>query len=445
MNDEMRFVARLPAAGQRTLQLPALRAARVRQDVRGTLPAPVPERLPGPAPESAETTEPLPGREPVREPGVVEAKRAVSADVPGVRAGSRPAELARCILLSRDVELAQVLASIAVGAGVQLLPCRDVEQAAAYRDEVILVGQDAVAEVGSRLAASTLILVGAEEHQDVLWRAAATCPGARVAVLPAAAAWLGEYLGELGLHSGRAHLTLVAGAGGGAGTSTFAALLAATSTLEGSRTLLLDADPHSAGLWPVLKAREPDGLGWEDLENSRGQLSPGQLAEILPLSQGTAVLSWVRNPGCFVPSEALLAEVLAASRRIYEHIVIDAGHVTGVPASMAALADTRLLLLAARSVNAGAGTGRRLGERAGDWRLILTGRLAAGIDTRLLAQRAGIELGGYFAPRRAIARGAADGSLMNVLVRRSLRRNVAALGQGNGRHQESESETGQAA
>jgi secretion/DNA translocation related CpaE-like protein len=422
MNDEMRFVARLPGAGQRTLQLPALRAARARQETR----------------ERQQEPDRVPAREAQQEmdgtPEPADGPRTVAVEVPGMRAGSRPAELARCILLSRDVELAQTLASVAVGAGVQLLPCREVEQAAAYRDEVILVGQDVVGEIGSRLAASALILVGTEEHQDVLWRAAATTPGARVAVLPAAAAWLGEYLGQLGLHSGRARITLVAGAGGGAGASTFASLLAATATLEGSRTLLLDADPHSAGLWPILRPREPDGLGWEDLESSRGQLSPGQLAEILPLAQGTAVLSWVRNPGSFVPSEALLAEVLAASRRIYDHIVIDAGHVTGVSASVAALANTRLLLLPARSSNTAAGTGRRLadrlGERAGDWNLVLTGKLASGTDTRALAQRAGIGLGGYFAPSRAIARGAADGSLMNVLVRRSLRRTVVMLGRG---------------
>lgn len=420
----MRFVARQPAAGPRTLQLPALRAARARREAREPVPAGEPECAWGVEPSPEPEPEPIERRRPgsVEVPGI--------PGIPGIRAVSGAAEAARCIVLSRDVELIQVLASIAVGAGVQLLPCRDVDQAAAYRGELVLVGQDAVGEIGSRLAASAMILVGSEEHQDVLWRAAATCPGARVAVLPAAAAWLGEYLGGLGLHSGRARLTLVAGASGGAGTSTFAALLAATATLEGSRTLLLDADPRSCGLWPLLKPREPDGLGWEDLENSRGQLSPGQLAEILPLAAGTAVLSWVRTPGSFVPSEALLAEVLAASRRIYDHIVIDAGHLTGVPAAVAALADTRLLLLGARPGHAAAGTGRRLGERAGDWRLILTGRLPSGTDTRALAQRAGIGLGGYFAPSRAIARGAADGSLMNVLVRRSLRRTVATLGRG---------------
>ncbi|MHA7241949.1 hypothetical protein [Paeniglutamicibacter antarcticus] len=346
----------------------------------------------------------------------------------GNAATGRPAELAGAIVFSRDVELSQVLASVAVGAGIALAPCRNADQAAEHLQEVILVGSDCVAEIDARFAGSTLVLTGQEEHQDVLWRAAASCPGARVAVLPQAGAWLGEYLGELGLHCGKAHTTIVAGAGGGAGTSTFAALLAATATLDGYRTLLLDADPHSPGLWPMLRAREPDGLGWEDLENSRGQLSPSQLAEILPLSQGTAVLSWVRSPGCFVPSEALLTEVLAASRRIYERIIIDAGHLIGVPASVVALANTRLLMLSARPGAAREGTGQRPGVHAAAWRLVLSGKLAPGTDTRVLAQRAGIELGGYFPPKRRIERATAEGSLMTVLVSRSIRRTVTRLG-----------------
>ena len=445
MNDQMRFVARWPGAGQRKMQPPALRAVRAgHKTPSADTPAPALDaQAPDPCtppvasgaaspdatgapfaqlvPEPAVGPMSLPMPPPWSDPG------SLPGGSPGTGPAGRGAELARCVLFSRDVELAQLLAAVAVGAGVQLLPCRDLAQVAEHRQEVILVGQDCVAEVDARLGSSTLVFTGREEHQDVLWRAAATCPGARVAALPQAAAWLGEYLGELGLHSGRAHTTMVCGAGGGAGTSTFAALLAATYTLEGRRTLLLDADPHSPGLWPVLRAREPDGLGWEDLENSRGQLSPGQLAEILPLSAGTAVLSWVRSPGCFVPSEALLTEVLAASRRIYERVVIDAGHLTGVLPSMAALANSRLLLLPARP-GIVAGAGRRLGERAADWRLILTGRLGPGADTRALAQLAGIELGGYFAPQRRIERGAADGALMNVLASRSLRRSITRLG-----------------
>ncbi|MDO5743840.1 MAG: hypothetical protein Q4P23_05170, partial [Micrococcaceae bacterium] len=414
MREQRRFVATPPRPVRRNLQLPALRAARAAQGapisapqhpgaaawlqvVSPAQPGPTAGLAldPGAPPEASlvqhtgSTSAVGAGGGPIRVegPGWMPAPAPLA---PNAAAG-RPAELASAILFSRDVELSQVLASVAMGAGIALAPCRNADQAAEHLQEVILVGADCVAEIDARFAAATLVLTGQEEHQDVLWRAAATCPGARVAVLPRGTAWLGEYLGELGLHGGKAHTTIIAGAGGGVGTSTFASLLAATSTLDGYRTLLLDADPHSPGLWPMLRAREPDGLGWEDLENSRGELSPSQLAQILPLSQGTAVLSWVRSPGCFVPSEALLSEVLAASRRIYDRIVIDAGHLAGVRASMAALANTRLLMLSARPGAAREGAGARHGVHAAAWRLVLSGKLAPGTDTRALAQRAGIE------------------------------------------------------
>ena len=423
MKEPSRFVAR-STPRPRTLQLPALAAARARDQERFLSPEPVPKLVPEPGPE------PQIRRLPPPSPPLHGVRVSVGVPSDAETTGGRPAELARAVLLSRDVELAQALASIAVGAGIELVLAHDGAHPEACGNEVILVGADAVAELGAIAAGCTLILTGTQEHQDILWRAAAASPGARVAILPQATAWLGEYLGELGLHAGRAHVTIVAGARGGVGTSTFAALLAASATLAGQRTLLLDADPHSPGFWPVLRARAADGLGWEDLENSRGQLSPGQLAEILPLAQGTAVLSWIRDPGAFVPSVALLSEVLAASRRIYERIVIDAGHIGSVPAAMTALATTRLLLLGAGSSYT-PGAGQRLGDQAHPWRLIVSGKLTSGTDTRIVAQRAGLELAGYFAPRRSIARAAAAGGLMNVLVHRSLRRTMAQLGQGS--------------
>ncbi|MGL3806967.1 hypothetical protein ACSYDW_12810 [Paeniglutamicibacter sp. R2-26] len=330
----------------------------------------------------------------------------------------------QCILLTRDAALAQSVALIALGAGVRLVQYREAGQVPAGRPETVLVGHDCVGEAASLAPGARLVLAGSQEHQDVLWRAAARTPGARVAVLPQAGAWLGEYLGELGLNGGDARTTLLAGGCGGAGTSTLAALLAATHTLEGHRTLLIDADRSSTGLWPTLRPRDPEGIGWEDLENSRGALAPGQLAEILPLSQGTAVLSWVRQPGSFVPPESLLVAVLAASRRIYDHIVIDAGRLPAVPPGVLALGGERLLVMPARGAN-----NRSLPAAAGArWSVVFTGRLPAGSDTRALARRLGLPLGGYLPRFGTLERASAEGRLMGVLARTSMRRRIAALG-----------------
>lgn len=332
-------------------------------------------------------------------------------------------EASRCVLLTRDVELAQALALIAVGAGVQLVQCREVAQAIEYRDAVVLVGHDCAGEGAHAFPGVPVVLTGVEEHQDVLWRAAARVPGARVAVLPHGAAWLGEYLGEMGLRAGAACITLLAGGCGGAGTSTLAALLAANHVLEGQRTLLLDADRQSTGLWPVLRAREPEGIGWEDLQHSRGALAPGQLAEILPLAQGSAVLSWVREPACFVPDESLVVGVLAASRRIYDRIVIDAGRMPGVLPGVLGLSDERLLVMPVRCA---LNKSMRLDPRE-NWSAVFTGTLPSGTDTRALAAALDMDLCGYLPRLKVIERSAGEGRLMSVLARTALRRRIAAL------------------
>ncbi|MFF5791832.1 hypothetical protein ACFY5D_07285 [Paeniglutamicibacter sp. NPDC012692] len=401
MEEQRRFVAgapRRPQRGAGATEYPALRAALQHlqaQDRTG-----VPDAFP--EPRTGPWAEPRPEPRPV----------------------ARESQSAHCILLTRDAALAQSIALIALGAGVQLVQCRETEQARTHRQETILVGHDCAGEAASFFPGARLVLTGVQEHQDVLWRAAARSPGARVAVLPQAAAWLGEYLGELGLNGGAARITLLAGGCGGAGTSTLAALLAATHTLAGQRTLLIDADRTSTGLWPMLRPREPEGIGWEDLEHSRGALAPGQLAEILPLSQGSAVLSWVRQPGSFVPDESLVVSVLAASRRIYEHIVIDAGRLPAVLPGVLALCGERLLVMPTRCAS-----NRGIPGAAGaNWSVVFTGRLEAGTDTRALAHGLGLPLGGYLPRLKPLERAAAEGRLMGVLARTALRRRIASLG-----------------
>ncbi len=174
----------------------------------------------------------------------------------------------------------------------------------------------------------------------------------------------------------------------------------------------------------MLRPREPEGIGWEDLEHSRGALAPGQLAEILPLAQGSAVLSWVRQPGSFVPDEALLVAVLAASRRIYDHIVIDAGRLPAVPPGVLAPCGERLLVMPTRcAVNRGIPAAAGAG-----WSVVFTGKLAAGTDTRALAHGLGLPLGGYLPRLKPVERAAAEGRLMGVLARTALRRRIASLG-----------------
>lgn len=333
---------------------------------------------------------------------------------------------ARAILFTRDIQLAQNVAMIAVGAGVELEQCTTLTEPNSYANAVVLVGPDCVGEIPGTFLGRRVVLTGRSEDQDILWKAAAATPGARVAVLPQGSAWLGEYLGAMGLQVGAARVTLLAGACGGAGTSSLAVLLAANHALEGERTLLVDADQNSTGLWQILRVNEPEGIGWEDLQQSRGALAPGHLAEILPLAQGSAVLSWVREPNSFTPNEALLMEVLSAARRIYQHIIIDVGRAHGIFPGLLTISDDHLLVMPIRI--ACAKSMGRLPEVA--WSIVLTGKLRSGIDTRALVASHSMELGGYFPYLKTIERSATEGRLMSVLARTSIRRCIASIQQG---------------
>jgi len=136
------------------------------------------------------------------------------------------------------------------------------------------------------------------------------------------------------------------------------------------------------------------------------------------------VLSWVRQPGSFVPDEALVVAVLAASRRIYEHIVIDAGRLPAVLPGVLALCGERLLVMPTRcAVNRG------IPAAAGaNWSVVFTGRLAPGTDTRALASGLGLPLGGYLPRLKPVERAAAEGRLMGALARTGLRRRIASVG-----------------
>ncbi|MET1034591.1 MAG: hypothetical protein ABWX68_05070 [Arthrobacter sp.] len=338
-----------------------------------------------------------------------------------------PPRSADCLLITGDGALADQVALVAAAAGAVLSVRRDAAAARPHRASVLLLGPDAAVADAAHRVGTAAVLVGHAADEDVLWRVAARHPGARVAVLPRASAWLGEFLGELGLRGGPGRVLLVAGASGGAGTTTLAVLAAAAATLQGARTLLIDADPHSRGLWPILKPRVPDGVGWEDLARSRGQVAPAHLAEILPLAQGTAVLTWgSRSRGDLTPMP-VLGEVVAAARRIYDTVVVDAGRSAGVDPSLCALADEGLEVLSAGTpahpslMDHGAGS-------ALPWGAAVTGRLPTGEDAARIAERTGLQLACYLPALRAVPRAAADGMLVSVLGRRGVRRLLEPLG-----------------
>jgi len=331
-----------------------------------------------------------------------------------------------CLLVTRDDGLADHVALVAAACGVVLVVERDLPERLPAGCTLALLGPDAAdTDPASRLPVP-VVLVGFAADRDGLWRAAARSPGVRVAILPEASAWLGEFLGERGLHAGRGRLLLVSGASGGTGTTTLAVLAALACSRTGVRSLVVDADPHSSGIWPLLGGQGTTGVGWEDLARSHGRIAPGHLAGILPEVAGTAVLTWTgADP---VPlARATVNEVLAAARRTYDSVVVDAGRVAGLDETLAGMADAVVVVGSAAAPTSGR-LPVPIGRNArAPWRLVVTGRLPAGADAARIASALGLELLAYVPPLPALAAAASEGRLGTALARPRTRRRIDPL------------------
>ncbi|RZU62367.1 secretion/DNA translocation related CpaE-like protein [Zhihengliuella halotolerans] len=303
--------------------------------------------------------------------------------------------------------------------------------------ELVLLGADRLEQLdgapGPFRGAGDAVLVGWAGDQERLWRAAAAHPGTRVAVLPDASAWLGEFLGERGLRGGAGTVLAFAGAVGGAGTTTVALLAASTAVRSGRSTLLIDADPASGGIGHRLgmgsrglRPPEPggghgqaraSGLAWDDIASADGRLPPHQLADVLPSTGGLSFLTWsaARSPESPERAEpvsaGVLSEVVASARQAYDVVVLDsgragpgplAGHAWGAPdAAVCVVPGDRPWSLTALPT-----------ELA--WLALVTGRLPSGHDAFTVAAEAGMPLLTYVPPLRTIRRASADGAVLEL-------------------------------
>jgi secretion/DNA translocation related CpaE-like protein len=120
---------------------------------------------------------------------------------------------------------------------------------------------------------------------------------------------------------GEACLVSVIGGSGGVGASTLATSLALAGSRRGLRALLFDADPLGGGLDLVLGAEQAEGLRWRDLDATRGRLSAGSLADVLPTRGGLATLSWDRAVPTALPES--VPSVLTAAVRGFDLVVAD--------------------------------------------------------------------------------------------------------------------------
>jgi MinD-like ATPase involved in chromosome partitioning or flagellar assembly len=125
-----------------------------------------------------------------------------------------------------------------------------------------------------------------------------------------------------GARAHTSHVLAVAGGKGGVGTSTIAALLAATWASHGRRVLIVDASRQFAALHALLGVTPTQGL--EALH--RGRLEPGAL--LVPVADGLSLLpgELADSPTSISPAERVAIVRRAATLFTqFDRVVLDAG------------------------------------------------------------------------------------------------------------------------
>ncbi|MDX6231632.1 MAG: hypothetical protein QOH68_583 [Nocardioidaceae bacterium] len=120
---------------------------------------------------------------------------------------------------------------------------------------------------------------------------------------------------------GEACLVSMVGGSGGVGVSTLAVALGLAAQRRGLRSLLFDADPLGGGLELLMGAERAEGLRWHDFDATRGRLSAGSLADVLPVHHGVSTLSWDRSGTALLPDA--VPSVLTAAVRGFDLVVAD--------------------------------------------------------------------------------------------------------------------------
>ncbi|MGC9408725.1 septum site-determining protein Ssd [Streptomyces sp. DZ1-3] len=262
---------------------------------------------------------------------------------------------------------------------------------------LVIVGDDAARRVRGAVRRRGVVLVGRDQDDSGVWQRAVEIGADHVLLLPDGEQWLVDRIADVAEGVGRPALTVgVIGGRGGAGASTLACALAVTSAREGTRSLLVDADPLGGGLDVLLGGETADGLRWPAFAASRGRVGGGALEESLPELHSLRVLSWDRGDCVSVPPQAVRA-VLAAARRRGGTVVVDLPRrIDDGVAEILAQLDVALLVVPAelRAVAAAGRVATAVGMVLRDLRVAVRGPYASGLDDREVARLLGLPLAG---------------------------------------------------
>ncbi|MFJ3958334.1 septum site-determining protein Ssd [Arthrobacter sp. NPDC090010] len=321
------------------------------------------------------------------------------------------------LLVTAREPLKDAALTAAAAAGVELVVVPTPEEALPRWDraQAVIVGADVRHLPARRRGVDALL--GTDED-EVLWARAAQWGVERVAVLPAALAWLAEFFGGMGSAHDGGQIAGVWGPVGGAGTSTLASWLALHAAESGRGTLLVNTSPWDSGLVHMLSDRSLDGLGWDDLHPASGAISSERLAEALPRVAGFSVLSWSAEGGR-QPEGLPELRVLDAARKAFDLVVLDIG--SGSLPVVGRWCDS-LTICSPLSLNAMARASRGLGGQSlPSAHLVARCPAHQSAEAEELATRLGLEFRGVLPTIRGTARSADEGRLLSTGRSRKVR------------------------
>lgn len=284
------------------------------------------------------------------------------------------------LLITADSGLQEAVLAVADEAQVEIVVAPDAGAAASFWESAPLVLLDA-AQVDDAMRLlpfprPALVIVSRAIDDASVWRHLVTIGAEHVVELPQGAPWLFERLGRRLDDRPQADVIVVAGAVGGAGCSTLAAVLARVAGDVVDRSVLVDLDPFGGGLDLLVGAEAEPGARWDELAGIAGPVDDRVLLDALPSVDGLPLLSWA--PGSDLePTPAAVTHVVDALERHCHVVVVDGGRLCDPRTAVAVVRCTLLVLVVPLRVRAVAAAKR------------LLRRLPAHVTTELVVREPG--------------------------------------------------------
>lgn len=248
----------------------------------------------------------------------------------------------RPLLISSSLALIDEVVRLASSAALEVHVASDIGSASThwFTAPLVIVGSDAIVEEIPGRRARVIVVHGSPTNsvdteetgaldtatQRDIWRFAVELGAEHVVELPDGERWLLDAFRECAEGPVRNGVVVpVLSGSGGAGASTLSANLAVVGSQQGSRSLVIDADPWGGGIDLLMGAEEATGARWSDLRNVSGHLPAGHLDAALPKIADVSILSCARE-GTGIehgPTVETMAAVLSSARRSHDLVLVD--------------------------------------------------------------------------------------------------------------------------